>query len=493
MFHTVALRAGGRDVNLGGPVHHPAPMSRLALVVAVLVTLAAPAVAQPAEADRVPASEAAFQGGLDAYDAGAYAAAERLFTRAATEYGYTERTTAAMLMAAKAAYAAGDFDRAASAATRLVSVYPASRYAADARALLPRIAAAGEGQVFDLGIVLPVGGRDGYLGQALFNGIRIAVDEHNRQVGAANRGAGRSVRMVFRDSEGTGPGAAAAVRDAVDEGADAVVGPLFSAEAEPAGAAAEEAGVVLLAPLATDQAVSQGRRFVFQANPTFPARGRAMARYAVGRLGLGRLGVASESGSLSSDMAGAFATEARRLGATVAFEEGLANASAWEDLDREVGEARLRAVQAVYLPVTGQNAPRYAGEALRALDALGNAPRPLGNTEWEGISSSGRSRASRLGAVFTQDFFVAPGATDDFARRYQALSGIGVDRLALIGYDLTRFVLSQVEAGEGVLADRVRRAPQFNGVANRFAFDGGQVNEALFILGYRDGRAVLLE
>ena len=476
-------------------------MTRLALVFAALVAVAGRPAAQPMTADRVPAADAAFEGGVAAYRAGDYAGAERLFTRAATEFGYTERTTAATLMAAKAAYAAGDFARAASAATRLVSSYPASRYAADARALLPRIAAASAGQTFTLGVVLPTEGRDGYLGQALFNGVRIAVDEHNRQVaggsaGVAGGGAGRRVRMVFRDTRGTGPGAADAVRAAVGEGADAVVGPLFSAAAEPAGAAAEAAGVTLLAPLATDQAVAQGRRFVFQANPTFPARGRAMARYAVGRLGLDRLGAASEAGSLSADMAGAFATEARRLGASVAFEEALATASAWEDLDREVGEARLRSVQAVYLPVTGGPAPRYASDALRSLDALGSvgrSPRPLGNTEWEGLSPSAAARATRLGAVFTQDFFVAPGATDAFAARYQALSGIAVDRLALIGYDLTRFLLAQVDAGEGALADRVRQAPQFNGVAHRFDFDGGQVNEALFILGYRDGQSVLLE
>ena len=470
-------------------------MPRLVLVLAALVAFAGRPAAQPLTADRVPASDAAFEGGLAAYRAGDYAGAERLFSRAATEFGYTDRTTAATLMAAKAAYAAGDFARAASAATRLVSSYPASRYAADARRLLPRIAEASEGQVFNLGIVLPTEGRDGYLGQALFNGVRIAVDEHNARV--AGGGAGPRVRMVFRDSRGTGPGAADGVRAAVAEGADAVVGPLFSAEAEPAGAAAEAAGVTLLAPLATDQAVAQGRRFVFQANPTFPARGRAMARYAVGRLGLDRLGTASEAGSLSADMAGAFATEARRLGASVAFEEGLASASAWEDLDREVGEARLRSVQAVYLPVTGGAASRYASDALRALDALGSvgaSPRPLGNTEWEGITPSAAARATRLGTVFTQDFFVAPGATDAFARRYQALSGVGVDRLALVGYDLTRFLLTQVEAGgEGSLADRVRAAPRFDGVANRLDFDGGQVNEALFILGYRNGRPVLLE
>ena len=351
------------------------------------------------------------------------------------------------------------------------------------------------GQLFELGVVLPTGGENGYLGQALFNGVRIAVDEHNRQVGAANAsGPRRPVRMIFRDTEATGPGARRAVDAVVAAGADAVVGPLFSAEAEPAGAAAEAAGVALLAPLATDEAVSEGRRFVFQGNPTFPARGRAIARYAAGRLGLDRVGTASVAGTLGADMAAAFATEARRLGARVAFEERLPERSAWEDLDREVGAAALGGVQAVYLPVTGEGAERDAADALRALDALGaRAPRPLGNLEWEGLTAS-RDRASRLGTAFTQDFFVRPGAADAFGRRYRQLSGIGQDRLSLIGYDLTRFLLAQVEAGgEGALADQLRTAPPFNGLAHRFEFDGGQINEALFILGYRDGEAVLLE
>jgi ABC-type branched-subunit amino acid transport system substrate-binding protein len=231
---------------------------------------------------------------------------------------------------------------------------------------------------------------------------------------------------------------------------------------------------------------------VFQANPTFPARGRAMARYAVGRLGLDRLGVASQAGTLGADMAGAFATEARRLGAAVAFEEALADAGDWEDLDREVGASALQGVDAVYLPVTGRDAPRYAADALRALDALNRAPRPLGNTEWEGLSTS-TARASRLGAVFTQDFFVAPGSADAFGRRYRELAGIGQDRLALIGYDITRFLLSQTEGDEATLAEALRTAPLFDGIGHRFRFDGGQVNEALYVLGFRDGQAVLLE
>ncbi len=453
----------------------------------LLVALAAPVLAQPATADRIPAAEAAFEEGLASYRLGDFAQAQQLLLGAAEEFGYNQRTTAATLMAAKAAYAAADFEQATTLATSLVEAYPRSRYVEEAQRVLAQVEAGGAGRLFDLGIVLPVDGADGYLGQALFNGIRIAVEEHNEA------GTGRLVRMVFRDSGGKGAGAEQAVGAVVSAGADAIVGPLFSDEAGPAGTAAEAAGVVLLAPLATDQAVSLGREFVFQANPTFPARGRAMARYAVGRLRLNRLGAASERGSLSADMAGAFATEARRLGATIAFEESLASPELWQDLDRAVGAETLSSVQAVYLPVTGRDAPRYVADALRALGALDQAPRPLGNTEWEGLATS-RARASRLGAVFTQDFFVAPGAADAFGDRYRDLSGLGPDRLALIGYDLTRFLIAQIEvADESTLADAIRNAPRFDGVAHRFEFNGGQVNEALFILGYRDSEAVLLE
>ena len=459
-----------------------------ALVLALSFAVVAPtASAQPATADVVPAAEAAFQNGLASYRQGDYAEAARLFDRAATEFGYNERTTAATLMSAKAAYAEGEYIRATAAAARLVESYPASRYADEARRVLALATEGGRREPFDLGIVLPVAGRDGYLGQALFNGVRIAVDEHNQSLGDA-----RPVRMVFRDSRGTGEGARRAVEEVVANGADAILGPLFSDEAETAAAVAEAAGVVLVAPLAnTDESISEGRRFVFQANPTFPARGRAMARYAVGRLGLDRLGAVSQRGEFGADMAAAFAVEARRLGATVPFETTLAGADDWADLDREVGTAALQGVGAIYLPVTGADARRYVADALRALDAVNRAPRPLGNTEWEGLSASA-ARASRLGAVFTQDFFVVPGAADDFGRTYRALSGIGQDRLALMGYDLGRFMLSQIGT-EGGIADALRSAPRFDGVGHRFRFDGGQINEALFILGFRSEQAVLLE
>ena len=425
----------------------------------LVVLAAAPgASAQPAAAESNPAVQSAFDAGVASYRAGAYPEAYRLFRRAATEFGFSDRTTAALLMAAKSAYADADYDAAVSSAATLASSYPQSRYAPEAQRVLALATAggpSGQGRPFDMGVVLPVGGPNGYLGQALFNGVRIAVDEHNATTPR------RPVRLVFRDSGGNGPAASAAVDAAVAAGADAVVGPLFSDEAEPAAGRAEAAQVVLVAPLATDEDVSAGRRFAFQANPTFPARGRAMARYAVGRLGLRRFGVAAGAGTPGQADGAAFAAEARRLGATVAFERAVASPDDWPDLDRRVGADALAGVESVYLPITGADAPEHIAEALRAIDAVRGTPRPLGNTEWEGLASS-RDRASRLGAVFGQDFFVAPGSSDAFGRRYRALSGLGPDRLALIGYDVARMLIANLD-GDGSLADRLRTAPTFQG------------------------------
>lgn len=457
------------------------------LCLALSFFVAVPLAAQPATADVLTAANNTFDTGLASYSAGTYDEAYGLFMNVARGYAYHERTTAALLMAGKAAYADGLFARVRVALDQLVTEYPQSRYTPEARRLLAQASGADVQVPFNLGVILPAGSEDAYLGQAVFNGIRIAVDEHN--AGSPRR----PVRLIFRESGGSPENAAQAVRDAARAGAEAVIGPLYSGEAVMAAQAAERAGIPLLAPLATATDVSEGRTLTFQANPTFPARGRAMARYAVNGLGYRRLGVVSESGTFGEDMGKAFADEASRLGAAVVFQERLVGEAGWGDLERRVGSSVLSRAQAVYLPVTGDDAAAYAADALRSLEGLSAPPRPLGNSEWEGLTTS-RARASRLAALFTRDFFSPPGAVDAFGARYRDLSGIGPDRLALMGYDLTGFLTRNLDAsGEGSLADRMRAAPTYQGLAHRFNFDGGQVNSALFVLAYRDGNAILVE
>ncbi len=471
-------------------------MKPLLLLLALL--LAAPLAAQPREASSIPAAETGFSNALRSYDARQYAEAFRGFIRAATEYGYNQRTTAAYLMVGKSLYADGRFAEAASAMTTLLREYPNSRYANEARAVRDAATSRIEQQAavpepVDYGIALPMSEGDRIFTQALFNGVRLAVDEYN----AANPAS--PIRMVFRDTEGDERGATAAVRSLSGVGVEVVIGPLYSEEALAAGAAAEAERVLLIAPLATDEKVAAGRRYVLQANPTFAQRGRVMARYAAAQQP-GRIGIVAQRGTFGETMADAFMDEVMRLGGEVAFVELLPSEELWFRLPEVLAE-RIRQADALYLPVTGGDAPEYAAGALRGIDQLVvEEDRPklrlFGNAEWDHLDAS-RSRASQYRAAYTNDFYVDPQspAAQAFARRYTELAGIAPDRLAYAGYDITRFVLEQlrVRRSEESLPDLIRRAAPYAGLAHRIDFSGGPMNQALFVEMYENGRARVVE
>ena len=471
-------------------------MKPLFLFLALL--LATPLAAQPREATSIPAAETGFNNALRSYDARQYDEAYRGFIRAATEYGYNQRTTAAYLMAGKSLYADGKFAEAASAMTTLLRQYPESRYVAAARAVQNAATArlneeAAIPETMDYGIVLPMSDQDLVFTQALFNGVRLAVDEHN----AANPGA--PIRMVFRDTEGNERGATAAVRSLSGAGVEVVIGPLYSEEALAAGAAAEAERVLLIAPLATDEKVAAGRRWVFQANPSFAQRAQRMAQYAIAQQP-GRIGIVAQRGTLSETMANAFMDQVLQLGGEVEFVEMLPSAELWFRLPEVLAE-RVRQADALYLPVTGGDAPQYAAAALRGLDQLlveeeRSRMRVFGNAEWEQLEAS-RTRAGQYRTAFTNDFHpdTANPETQAFARRYTELAGVAPDRLAYAGYDITRFVLEQLgqRRSEESLPDLIRRAAPYAGLAHRIDFAGRSANQALFIERYAGGRAQVVE
>ncbi len=472
---------------------------RLVVLIALLALVAlAPRVeAQPAVAPSIIAAEQTFDRGLRAFRAGDFGAAHSAFQRVIREYDFNQRTTAAHLMSGKALFAGGDAEGAISEMTAFIAAFPRSRYVADARDLrrsamdYQREDAPGI-DVIDLGVLLPLASQDAVFSQALFNGIRLAVDDHNSDH------PGRPSRLVFRDSGGDAATASAAAQGLVRQGVRMMVGPLYSEEAIAAGAVAEREGVVLLSPLATDQRVSEGRRNVFQANPTFDVRGRAMARYADEQR-LNRVGIVSVRGSFGETMAQAFMDEAVRRGIDVVFAESLPSGEAWFQLAERIGAERFLEVDAVYFPVAGSTADEQAAASLRGLEsAVGTeATRPLvlGNTEWQNLRAS-RPRAERFGTVFTNDFHLGEStqSRSRFESRYHDLAGIPADRLAFMGYDLTSKLIEALGAS-GIpsdLAARIRNSQRFDGLAHQIDFGGGQVNQSLFLMRFSGDRMVLV-
>ena len=451
----------------------------------------APTAAQPA-AEAVPRlaeAEAIFDQALGAFEEGDYGMAFRRFRFVYDNYPLHRKTTAATLMAGKALYRDGAYERAATLLDEFRRLYPTSRYLAEAdrTARLARQALAeGRQPPVNLGIALPLDSDDAAFTQALFNGIRLAVEAHNRS-------GARPVRMVFRDTDNTEPGARAAVTELAG-GAPAIIGPLYSDEAQAAALAAERAGVVLVAPLATDEGVAAGRRFVFQANPTITSRGTLMARHAVRELGLRRFGIAAEQGNLISErMAEGFQQEALRLGAEVRFFELLPNARAWSELTDRVGVDALGEVEAVYLPVSGRTAHQQIETVLDRLDRANVLPWVLGNSEYHDLPSP--QQAATFGVLYTDDFRVdeGSGAVRAFEHNYRAVAGRDPDRLAYVGYDVTRFLLDVISRTDdpAALAEALRTARRYDGLGMRIDFREDNANTALFFLRYQGNGVVL--
>src|SRR5580692_4699447 len=83
----------------------------------------------------------------------------------------------------------------------------------------PPGATIGTGEV-KVGLILPLsaGGNAGIAGQSMRNAAEMAIAEFN----------GANIQLVIKDDAGTAPGAQQATTQAVDEGAEIILGPLFA-------------------------------------------------------------------------------------------------------------------------------------------------------------------------------------------------------------------------------------------------------------------------
>ena len=470
---------------------HPAKVASFLLVLVCLIGIVRPGNIYAQGIPSIVGAENDFEAGVRSFESGSYDAAYQSFRKVVDSYDLNQKTTAARLMAGKALYRMGQYDGAIDSLERFIRAFPRSRYVESARRTmaLAREAEKQIGEMADvlqIGVLLPTTADDISLTQALFNGFRLAVDQHNESDDGKNL-----VRMVFAPSTGT---MEETFQDFSDAGVTLVFGPLYSREAVEAARLAEEHGIVMLTPLATDEDVSDGLRFVFQANPTPSMRGRLMAKFAVESLTMDELAVVAEyNNSLSERMAEGFQDEVERLGKNLRVVKMLNGSNGWFRLADELKEDSLAGIDAIYLPITGGKAPSLIKAAMDNVDRLGLTVKLLGNKEWDGLSN--RTQASKYLATYTNDYYVDSEnpLVEAFRSTYETLASEEPNQLAFVGYDLGRFLTRVLVTDDGRdLMERIRFAPPFQGLAVKVNFGGGNVNQAMFYERYRNGRTELL-
>jgi len=204
----------------------------------------------------------------------------------------------------------GDANEARTLLRGVLALPKPNPYFSEAQAMLQRIDRSG---VLRIGVVLPLSFRSDQssamgVGQELLDGMHVAVDEYNAD-------AMPKVNLEVRDSERDAGVAARQVSElSADDQTLAIVGPVFSNEVFSSAGLAARKGIPLITPTATSVGIAAIGESVFQANPDFVVRGRAMAQYAVLALGATRLAVLASSDTVSRIIADAFVSEVKDLG-----------------------------------------------------------------------------------------------------------------------------------------------------------------------------------
>lgn len=163
---------------------------------------------------------------------------------------------------------------------------------------------------FTIGVPLPLSGKLKAYGEGCRDAVRLAAGE-------LEKAPDRRVRVVVRDSKGESAGASKAVEDLVTiDGATAIVGPIFRAEAASAAERAQDLGVPLVA-LSADAGVTRAGDFVFQAGISPELELDALVAHAMGTLGMKSFAVLHPRAEYGERLVKLFCERVERRGGAV--------------------------------------------------------------------------------------------------------------------------------------------------------------------------------
>jgi branched-chain amino acid transport system substrate-binding protein len=200
----------------------------------------------------------------------------------------------------------------------------------------------GVGYVDRIGLLCPLTGEYAALGQAMYEGAMLALEEHNRSTNDA-------LKLISLDTRGDGVSTVLATRTLIeDDGVLGIVGALLSPTTIAAAAVCQERGVPLISPTATQENISELGAEVFQTNSTHAFETRMVARVTVERLLRRRLAILYPDTDEGRTAANLFAREAEGLGARIVaaepYERGLT------DFKEPIERIRAAGPEALFVP-----------------------------------------------------------------------------------------------------------------------------------------------
>jgi branched-chain amino acid transport system substrate-binding protein len=287
-------------------------------------------------------------------------------------------------------------------------------------------AAVGEGQV-RVALILPLSGQGNasVAGQSMKNAAEMALAEFKSP----------NIQLLVKDDGGTVQGAQAGAQQAISEGAEIIIGPLFAQSVSAVGQIARTSNIPVIA-FSTDVSVAARGVYLLSFLPETDVR--RIVDFSISR-GKRSFAALLPDNAYGTVVEGAFQQEvSRRGGRVVVLEKYTLEGNGINEAVRRVSQAANQ-VDSIFIP----DSPDAVPQVVNALAANGvdlRRVQMIGSGLWEDARIS--STAALNGA-----WYAAPEATGyrNFSARYRARYGQDPVRTATLAYDAVALVAALVK------------------------------------------------
>jgi len=324
----------------------------------------------------------------------------------------------------------------------------------------PPTAQASDGQV-RVGLVLPLSaqGNAGVAAQSMKNAAEMALAEFKSP----------NIQLLVKDDGGTPQGAQAGAQQAINEGAEIIIGPLFAQSVSAVGQVARGRNIPVIA-FSTDASVAARGVYLLSFLPETDVR--RIVDFAVSR-GKRSFAALLPDNAYGTVVEAAFQQEvSRRGGRVVALEKYPSDANRMAEAARRVSQAASQA-DSIFIP-DGADAVPQVVQALAASGVNLKRVQLLGTGLWDDprIFST---------AALDGGWYAAPESTGfrNFSARYRARYGQDPVRTATLAYDAVALVAALVKTqGPQRFSEQVlTNASGFAGIDGVFRFRPEGPNE----------------
>jgi ABC-type branched-subunit amino acid transport system substrate-binding protein len=324
-------------------------------------------------------------------------------------------------------------------------------------------------------LVLPLsaGGNAGIAGQSMRNAAEMALAEFS----------GANIQLVTKDDGGSAPGAQQATTQAIDEGAEIIIGPLFAHSVSSAKQVARSRGVPMIA-FSTDSNVAASGAYLLSFLPESDVN--RIVTYAISQ-GKKSFVALIPSNAYGGVVEGEFKqVVAKRGGRVVTVEHYTEDRKNLGEVVKQVAQAAGRA-DALFIPDGAEGVSDV-------LQALANGGVNLRQFTVLGTGLWGDDQRITSNSLLDGAWFAAPEPTGyrGFAERYRARYHQDPVRQATLAYDAVALVaaLVKTQGQQRFAADVLTNPSGFNGIDGVFRFrNDGSNQRGLAVLKVTSGAA----